>query len=103
MVLFISKNRHTWRAMKTLLFTLLIGIQGIGAYGADDKPETGKSEVGRYQLLSGVIELTTGTTTSKAKGLWKIDTVTGEVWEYVSVLMKGQKPMHGFYRVPTED
>jgi hypothetical protein len=78
--------------MKTLLLTLLIGIQGVAAYAADDKPEAGKSEIGRYQLIYGITRygsLTTGTY-SEEKNVWKIDTVTGQVWRFVSVERKGE-------------
>jgi hypothetical protein len=42
-----------------------------------------KAPTGRYQLVYGSIEVPTSSTSGKfeeRKGLWKIDTVTGQVW-----------------------
>jgi hypothetical protein len=62
--------------MKPLLLTLFVLIQGI-AYASDDKPE-----IGRYQLVYAVTTLMDTTGTTEEKGLWKIDTVTGQIWRY---------------------
>lgn len=64
--------------MRTLLLTLLVAVQGV-AYASDDKPE-----VGRYQLLYAVTQTATPTGTYDEKRVWKIDNVTGQVWQYVS-------------------
>jgi hypothetical protein len=45
-----------------------------------------KALIGRYQLVYGSIEVPTSSTSGKfeeRKGLWKIDTVTGQVWALV--------------------
>jgi hypothetical protein len=50
-----------------------------------DKSEVGKPEVGRHQLIYAVTEtLDLGNGTSdRKKTVFKIDTATGQVWEYV--------------------
>jgi len=45
-----------------------------------------KALIGRYQLVNGSIEVPTSSTSGKfeeRKGLWKIDTLTGQVWALV--------------------
>jgi hypothetical protein len=76
--------------MKPLLLILLVLIQGVAyaevAYASDDKPE-----IGRYQLLYAVTETSGGPGgTYQSKTVWKIDTVTGQVWQFVSTTIKGQ-------------
>jgi hypothetical protein len=63
--------------MKTLLLALLVAVQGF-AYAGDDKPE-----IGRYQLLYAVTQESLGTNVVAVKRIWKIDTVTGQVWMFV--------------------
>jgi hypothetical protein len=62
--------------MKPLLLTLLVLIQGI-AYASDDKPE-----IRRYQLLYAVTYTGGPGGGFDKKTVWKIDTVTGQVWKY---------------------
>ena len=70
--------------MKPLLLTLLLLIQGI-AYANDDNPA-----IGRYQLRDTRV------------GLWKTDTVTGQVLVYRSEAdVQKDKASGGFLPVDT--
>jgi hypothetical protein len=82
--------------MKVLFLILLILIQGI-TYASDDKPE-----IGRYQLVYGVTQvvLKTGELRDE-KGVWKIDTVTGQVWQYLEAPI-GPKGEYRFFFTPIE-
>jgi hypothetical protein len=86
--------------MKPLLLTLLVLIRGI-AYASDDKPE-----IGRYQLLYAVTEYappenTAGPSTITVKTVWKIDTVTGQVWHFVSTLESNKELIEAFLPIDT--
>lgn len=65
--------------MKRLLIALTAGLFAAAAAQADD---TG--HVGRYQLLYAVTETSGSGTAIQTKTVWKIDTVTGQVWQFVS-------------------
>jgi hypothetical protein len=79
--------------MKTLL---IIAIGSIAAFAhADDK-----AQVGRYQLFYGVIATTS--TYFESKQVWKIDTVTGQVWVYVATVREGEAK-EGFIPVETRE
>ena len=71
--------------MRTLLLTLLVAVQGV-AYASDDKPE-----IGRYQLLYAVIH-DPENGRSEEKTVWKIDTVTGQVWRFAETPQGGGAP-----------
>ncbi len=83
--------------MKILMTLALLVLTSIFVR-ADDK-----GPVGRYQLLYAVTETTTPTSSFETKRVWKIDTVTGQVWEYVESLdpKKGNKEF--FLPVPTSE
>jgi hypothetical protein len=70
--------------MKRLLIVLTAGLFAVTAAQADDT-----NHVGRYQLLYAVTE-TTGVTTSHTKTVWKIDTATGQVWQFVSSMINNK-------------
>ena len=82
--------------MKPLLLTLLVLIQGI-AYASDEKPE-----IGRYQLLYAVVPGNEGKTTYDIKTLFKIDTVTGQVWKFISGFPNTRVPDDAFVPVETK-
>jgi hypothetical protein len=65
--------------MKTLLLILLVAVGGV-AYASDDKPE-----IGRYQLLYATNRTSGPGGGFEVKTVWKIDTVTGQVWQYYSL------------------
>jgi hypothetical protein len=60
-----------------------------------------KNQVGRYELLYAVSEAGTTKGTTENKGIWKIDTVTGQVWRFVSVEIDG-KPLEHFVPIMSE-
>lgn len=57
-------------------------------------------QVGRYQLLYAVTSVATASTVYDEKRGWKIDTVTGQVWYYLTTNIKGQ-PKDAFVPVHT--
>jgi hypothetical protein len=65
-----------------LLLTALTAL-AIPAF-ASDPPE----QVGRYQLVCAATKFTTENGSVEEKGLWKIDTVTGQVWKYYNYFVK---------------
>src|SRR5260370_42072638 len=73
------------RPMKILMTLALLVLTSVFVR-ADDK-----GPVGRYQLLYAVTETTTPASSFETKRVWKIDTVTGQVWEYVATF----DPKHG--------
>jgi hypothetical protein len=85
--------------MKTLL---TIAIATIAAFAhADDR-----AEIGRYQLLYAVTEhaapeTTTGPSTITIKTVWKIDTVTGQVWQFVSTVGSNKELKEAFLPIDT--
>jgi hypothetical protein len=81
--------------MKRLLIALAVGLFAVMAVQADD---TG--HVGRYQLLYAVTETTNPVSTTQTKTVWKIDTVTGQVWQFISV-DAGGKIMEHFTPIET--
>jgi hypothetical protein len=87
--------------MKTLLLILLVAIQGI-AY-ADDKSQIAddKSQIGRYQLLYAITQTVNPTGAYDEKRVWKIDTVTGQVWQYTSTSNGKGQARENFYPVET--
>jgi hypothetical protein len=57
-----------------------------------------KGQVGRYQLVYAVTE----TSTIQFRSVWKIDTVTGQVWQFVSSHLGGEVKER-FVRVETSE
>jgi hypothetical protein len=69
--------------MKTLLTIVLASFFAL-VVRADDK-----GPVGRYQLLYAVTETTTPTGKIETKAVWKIHTITGQVWQSVEIVAAG--------------
>jgi hypothetical protein len=67
--------------MKALLTIALFILTQI-ASSADEK-----DAVGRYQLIYATTETLSINSRSEEKTLWKIDTVTGRVWKFNSLIM----------------
>ena len=75
-----------------------------GASPAPRPAET--SEVGRYQLISGHYQHLTPSKRDSVAGLFKIDTRTGRVWEYVQlqdVFRKDGPPITGRWHEKVND
>jgi hypothetical protein len=66
--------------MKTLLTIAL--VTGISVAARADE----KDQVGRYQLIYATTETLSINSKSETKTLWKIDTVTGQVWKFSSLV-----------------
>ncbi len=81
--------------MKKLLIALTAAVFAVTAVQADD---TG--HVGRYQLLYAVTETSGSGPAIQTKTVWKIDTVTGQVWQFVSSTV-GDKLRERFIPVET--
>jgi hypothetical protein len=72
--------------MKTLLTVTLIVMTQIAA-NADEK-----DAVGRYQLIFATTEtFSLDGKNEEEKTVWKIDTVTGQVWQFHSVITPGKQ------------
>jgi hypothetical protein len=69
------------------LMITLIALTQITA-NADEK-----DAVGRYQLIYATTETFNfdSKTETEEKGVWKIDTVTGQVWQFHSVITPGKQ------------
>jgi hypothetical protein len=82
--------------MKTLITIAIAALVASSPFiaRADDA-----GHVGRYQLLYAVTE-TSGGVTTQTKTVWKIDTVTGQVWQFVSTTA-GDKLRESFIPVET--
>jgi hypothetical protein len=59
-----------------------------------------KDAVGRYQLVYATTETYNPDSKTEEKALWKIDTVTGQVWRFDSVTSPGKHPVHQEEFVP---
>ena len=86
--------------MKTLA-TFAIAFLTTFVVRADDK-----TQVGRYQLLYAVAEhaapeSTSGPSTITIKTVWKIDTVTGQVWQFVSTVGSNKELKEAFLPIDT--
>jgi len=66
--------------------------------GQQQADDTG--HVGRYQLLYAVTETSGSGPAIQTKTVWKIDTVTGQVWQFVSSTV-GDKLRERFIPVET--
>ena len=54
-------------------------------------PPVTKPEIGRYQLLYAVTQTSGGAGgVFDNKTVWKIDTATGQVWQFVSTIHNGE-------------
>ncbi|GEM_PF-5664753 len=66
---------------------------------ADDRPAS-QTALGRFQLFQGYYTVSSGGTAFKENAVFKLDTVTGEVWVYFEGMDKNGK----FFKrwLPTE-
>jgi len=72
--------------MKKLILTAIVSvILTLNTFGNDDKKiKNNSKEIGRYQLVPATLTtpIDNNQNTELKKVIFKIDTVTGEVWKY---------------------
>jgi hypothetical protein len=66
--------------VKALILLAVILINIILYTARADEP------VGRFQLVPATVETSGGASISEKRSLFKIDTVTGQTWQYVSIV-----------------
>lgn len=74
---------------------LLVGVCGLFAASTSSTPEptTAEPQVGRYQLVPSRVHITVAGKYEEVNKVYKIDTATGQVWEYVPVAFTPPKRM----------
>ena len=60
-----------------------------------------KEAVGRYQLVYATTETFSVDAKTEEKTLWKVDTVTGQVWRFNSVAIGKNAPIEEFVPIRT--